>query len=61
MPIYEYRCTHCGHEFEANVEMRQRDKTKCCWCEGKTERLVSRPAPAHWKGGAPTPKFHRRK
>lgn len=42
MPIYEYRCTSCGHEFEALV--RKSSVPKCASC-GKTdlERQFSRP------------------
>jgi len=32
MPIHEYRCTACGHEFEALV--RGNRKPACPQCEG---------------------------
>jgi putative FmdB family regulatory protein len=41
MPIYEYRCTACAHEFEALV--RTGDTAACPKCASATlERLLSR-------------------
>ncbi len=43
MPIYDYRCTSCGAEFEKLV--RGQTAVTCPKCEGKTlERLMSLPA-----------------
>lgn len=43
MPIYEYRCESCRHEFELLV--RKGDVPACEKCRGaKLERLLSRPA-----------------
>ena len=40
MPIYEYRCGGCGHEFEQLV--RTGDTPECPSCKGQTlERLLS--------------------
>jgi putative FmdB family regulatory protein len=40
MPIYEYRCGGCGHEFEQLV--RTGDTPACPSCKGETlERLLS--------------------
>jgi putative FmdB family regulatory protein len=40
MPIYEYRCDGCGHEFEQLV--RTGDTPACPSCQGRTlERLLS--------------------
>ena len=44
MPIYEYRCTKCGHEMEALQGMNDRPLRKCPECKGKLERLQSAPA-----------------
>lgn len=41
MPLYEYKCTKCGHEFEELVSFANADKVKCEECGGKTERLAS--------------------
>ncbi|MGH9323087.1 MAG: FmdB family zinc ribbon protein [Vicinamibacteria bacterium] len=44
MPIYEYRCTKCGHRFEAIQKVDDAPLSKCEKCKGKTERLISSPA-----------------
>jgi putative FmdB family regulatory protein len=44
MPIYEYRCTKCGHRFEAIQKVSDRPISKCEKCKGKAERLISSPA-----------------
>lgn len=42
MPIYEYRCQSCGHEFETMQKMSEARLTDCPVC-GKAElkKLVS--------------------
>jgi putative FmdB family regulatory protein len=44
MPIYEYRCSACGHDLEALQKMTDAPLRKCPEC-GKTQlkRLVSAP------------------
>ena len=44
MPIYEYRCTKCGHRFEAIQKVNDAHISKCEKCKGKVERLISSPA-----------------
>ena len=44
MPIYEYRCTKCGHRFEVIQKVSDAHISKCEKCKGKAERLVSSPA-----------------
>jgi len=44
MPIYEYRCTACGHEIEVMQKMSERRLRKCSKCSGRLEKLVSRAA-----------------
>jgi putative FmdB family regulatory protein len=40
MPLYEYRCRTCGHQFEALV--RVSDRAACPSCQGTDlEQLVS--------------------
>ena len=41
MPLYEYKCEDCGHEFEEIVSFSNADNVACEKCGGKTERLVS--------------------
>jgi putative FmdB family regulatory protein len=50
MPIYEYRCTGCGHTLEAIQKLDDRPLSKCPECSGKLEKLVSRAA-FQLKGG----------
>lgn len=44
MPIYEYRCTACGHQVEVIQKMGDRPLRKCSRCSGRLEKLVSRAA-----------------
>ncbi|MGH8127264.1 MAG: FmdB family zinc ribbon protein [Gammaproteobacteria bacterium] len=43
MPIYEYRCNHCGHRFERLQKMSDPDPERCpdCAAEGEVTRLIS--------------------
>ena len=49
MPIYEYRCDVCGHEFEKIVRVSQ-DSPPCPRCEAATQKKISLSA-FHLKGG----------
>jgi putative FmdB family regulatory protein len=44
MPIYEYRCTSCGHTLEVIQKYNDAPLTKCVECAGKLEKLISRSA-----------------
>jgi putative FmdB family regulatory protein len=44
VPIYEYRCTKCGHRFEAIQKVSDPPLSKCEKCKAKAERLISSPA-----------------
>ncbi len=39
MPLYEYRCTQCGHRFELLRSIAHRDDTVCEKCGAKVERV----------------------
>ena len=41
MPIYEYRCRKCGHEFEEWQKITDPPVEKCCVCGGRASRLIS--------------------
>ncbi|MBI5902115.1 MAG: zinc ribbon domain-containing protein [Deltaproteobacteria bacterium] len=42
MPIYEYRCTDCGKEFEVIQKFSDKPITDCVHCSGKkVEKLIS--------------------
>jgi putative FmdB family regulatory protein len=42
MPLYEYRCTSCGHAFEVIQKFSDRPLRKCRQCAGRLEKLISR-------------------
>lgn len=41
MPIYEYRCQKCLHEFERLQKISDKPTTECPECGGPVDRLVS--------------------
>lgn len=41
MPIYEYRCRSCLHEFEHFQKITDEPIKQCPKCKGKVDRLVS--------------------
>lgn len=44
MPIYEYKCNNCGHEYELIQKMSDAPVTECEKChENSAQRLVSAP------------------
>ena len=49
MPIYEYRCTECGHIFDVNQRMSDDPVTECEECSGLVQRVLYAPA-IHFKG-----------
>ena len=55
MPIYEYKCENCGHEFEEMLHFSERDiplNTPCSFptCDGKVHLKMSLGS-FHLKGG----------
>lgn len=45
MPIYEYACGACGHEFERSQRITEPPVRTCDACHGETvERKISRPS-----------------
>lgn len=49
MPIYEYRCHDCGHQFERAQRMSDEPLTDCEVCGGHVQRVLFAPA-IHFKG-----------
>ena len=41
MPLYEYRCKDCGHQFEKIQSFSAPDQKECPVCHGPVERLIS--------------------
>ena len=44
MPLYEYRCKACGHQFEKIQSFSAPEEKVCPVCGGEVERLLSAPA-----------------
>ena len=44
MPLYEYRCKQCGHQFEKIQSFSAPEEKECPVCHGEVERLISAPA-----------------
>ncbi|HEV2278063.1 MAG TPA: zinc ribbon domain-containing protein [Acidobacteriaceae bacterium] len=44
MPLYEYRCKSCGHQFEKIQSFSAPEEKECPQCHGAVERLLSAPA-----------------
>lgn len=49
MPIYEYRCLACGHQFELMQKFSDPPAETCTSCAGTVQKLISRSA-FHLKG-----------
>jgi putative FmdB family regulatory protein len=41
VPLYEYRCKSCGHQFEKIQSFSAPDEKECPVCQGPVERLIS--------------------
>ena len=41
MPVYNYRCKDCKHEFEATQSMKEDSISECPECKGFTQRIIS--------------------
>jgi putative FmdB family regulatory protein len=44
VPLYEYRCKQCGHQFEKIQSFSAPEEKECPVCKGELERLISAPA-----------------
>jgi putative FmdB family regulatory protein len=49
VPLYEYRCTDCGHRFERIQKFSDPLVTTCPQCGGEVEHLLS-PSAVQFKG-----------
>jgi putative FmdB family regulatory protein len=49
VPIYEYRCNDCGHQFEVSQRMSDDPVTECEVCGGQVAKVLFAPA-IHFKG-----------
>ncbi len=41
MPIYEYRCIKCGHQFEVIQKLSDSPLKTCPSCKGRLTKLIS--------------------
>ena len=58
MPIYEYRCRDCGHQFERLVRTFEPVEGRCPACESSNvEQLLSMPLFRMGKGSEPASEF----
>jgi len=44
MPLYEYKCKKCHHQFEILQGFKEKNIDKCPKCGGPLSRLISSPA-----------------
>jgi putative FmdB family regulatory protein len=44
VPLYEYRCKSCGHQFEKIQSFSAPEEKECPLCHGELEKLISAPA-----------------
>jgi putative FmdB family regulatory protein len=49
LPLYEYRCTQCGHRFDKIQKFKDQPETACPKCGGVLERPLTAPG-LHFKG-----------
>ena len=50
MPTYEYQCHRCKKKFDKLQSMTEPPLTRCVYCKGKVERLISAGAGLIFKG-----------
>jgi len=43
MPIYEYKCDHCGYAFEVFSGFSHNGTRKCPHCGARAKRIISAP------------------
>lgn len=61
MPIYEYQCEKCGHQFDLRKEVTEGDKeVKCPECGTKNSKRVYSSFGASCQGCAPPEPWYTR-
>ncbi len=50
MPTYEYKCSACGHRFEAVQSMTEEPLTECPKCGKTVNRVIGRNVLISFKG-----------
>ena len=51
MPLYEYGCKDCGHEFELMQKMSDPAPSNCAKCDGSNIEKLMSSGSFHLKGG----------
>jgi len=49
MPVYEYKCSTCGHRFEVKTRFYEQPQVSCPCCRGEARRIYN-PVPIIFKG-----------
>ncbi|MGB6625534.1 MAG: FmdB family zinc ribbon protein, partial [Candidatus Acidiferrales bacterium] len=44
VPLYEYKCVKCGHQFEKIENVTASETKKCPKCGARAERMINAPA-----------------
>lgn len=57
MPVYSYRCSNCGNEFEVIQSMTEKKLRKCNRCMQKKLERVINPSSIHFKADGFTKKL----
>lgn len=42
MPVYEYKCSACGEEFEVRQKFSDEPVKECIHCSGSVSKMISR-------------------
>jgi len=41
VPLYDFKCRECGHEFEELSKVEDKDSVPCKECSGKCDTLIT--------------------
>lgn len=53
MPMYEFRCESCGHQFEVLTAYSRKSEVRCPECEGGALKEVLGAVASSVSGGSP--------
>jgi putative FmdB family regulatory protein len=52
MPLYDLKCTECGHRFEAEYKLAEVSSAECPKCGKPAETLITCVPPRHFSWGS---------
>ena len=58
MPLRDFKCSYCGHEWETLLKMSESDPTACPLCEKENTIIRKLAAPSVMTGTRPLPHFN---